>query len=121
MIFEIDGLRLPPNTETKPELINADKTVRTPSGRLIVKRSPRETWKVTVKLPVMSLELQTAFYAKCMLMRNSKKTIKFISPYDGTIKTIVAVCTSKAGPNVLNMRQRIPSLYKDSGAIFEEV
>ena len=69
----------------------------------------------------LSLEYQAQFYAKCLAMRTTAKTITFISPYDGTEKTITAKCISRIRPTAVNLYQGAPQLYKSAGAVFEEV
>lgn len=123
MIKEIDGLKLPPSVEGTAELMNRDTTRRTVSGRLITKLDPNEKWKVTASFESFSLalEFQKSFYDKCLAMRTTSAEITFISPYDGTEKTIKAKCTQRTAPTALNIYGGKPQLYSKVGAVFEEV
>lgn len=122
MIKQIDDLLLPPSIEDSAELFNDDTQKRTVSRRLITKLNPVEKWRITVSLPFsLSLEYQAQFYAKCLAMRTTGKTIVFISPYDGSEKTITAKCISRIRPTAVNLYQGAPQIYKSAGAVFEEV
>lgn len=123
MIKEIDGLKLPPSISGGAELFNRDFQKRTVSGRLITKLDSTEKWRVTFSFDIASLALsfQAQFYAKCLVMRSTSKSITFVSPYDGTEKTITVKCVSRAMPQALNIYQSKPQLYGGVGAVFEEV
>lgn len=123
MVTQIDSLKLPPSLDGSAELFNRDNQRRTVSGRLITKLDPSEKWRVTVSFESVALsrELQAAFYAKCLEMRSTARTVTFISPYDGTEKTITAKCISRATPSAFNLYQRRPEFYVKAGAVFEEV
>ena len=123
MIKSIDGLLLPPSIEGTPYLSNRDVQRQTVSGRLITKLDPTEKWVVPVSFETVSfsLEFQAAFYAKCLAMRSTAATVVFVSPYDGTEKTITAKCTSRAAPSAFNLFNRVPQFYKKIGATFQEV
>ena len=123
MIKSIDGLNLPPSIESTPYLINRDVQKQAVSGRLITKIDTTEKWVVPISFESISftLEFQAAFYAKCLSMRQTAATIVFISPYDGTEKTITAKCTSRVAPSAFNLLNRAPQFYKKIGATFQEV
>ena len=123
MIKQIDTLLLPPSITGAAELFNADTQKRTVSRRLITKLDPVEKWRVTVSFETFSLSLafQSEFYAKCLEMRATAKTITFISPYDGTEKTITAKLVSRTTPSPVNLYKGVPQIYKRVGAVFEEI
>lgn len=119
----IDTLHVPENIDATAELQNFDTQRRTVSNKLITKLSPYEKWKVTVKFSteVFSLDFQKSFYEKCLEMRNTSKSITFVSPYSGEDVTITAKCVSRVAPSRLVIVNRRPVLYKDVEAVFEEV
>lgn len=123
MIKSIDGLSLPPSVKSTPRLTNRDTQKKTASGRLITKLDTSEKWVVPIAFDadILSIELQTAFYAKCLSMRTTAATVVFISPYDGTEKTITAKCVSRVAPSVFNLSHRLPQFYNKVGAEFWEV
>ncbi len=123
MIKSIDGLLLPPSITGTAEQFNRDSQKRTVSGRLITKLDPVQKWRVTVAFDdfALSLDYQAQFYAKCLAMRLSAKTIVFVSPYDGSEVTITAKCISRSTPQPTNLHKRTPQFYIKAGAVFEEV
>lgn len=123
MLTEIDGLKMPPSLQASAELFNRDVQRRTVSNRLITKIDTAEKWRVTCLYEVdsLSLDFQTSFYIKCTTMRETAKTIKFISPYDGQEKTITAKLISRNTPQTIKLKNRVPTLYRQVGAVFEEV
>jgi len=123
LIIQIDSLRLPASIKSTAELFNRDSRQRAVSGRLIAKLAPTEKWRVTANYEdaALSRELQAAFYSKCLEMRRSPRTIRFISPYDGSELAIMAMCVSRATPSAFNLFKRKPEFYIKAGAVFEEV
>lgn len=123
MLTEIDGLKMPPSIESYAELFNQDSQRRTVSNRLITKTDGLEKWRVTCmyETDALTIEFQKAFYEKCAVLRNTAKTIKFISPYDGVEKAITAKMISRNNPRSRFIIGRKPKLYTQVGAVFEEV
>lgn len=119
----IDGLRLPEDISVKAEKQNFDTTRRTVSGRLITKLSPAEKWKLTVSFEnlTLSLPLQTAFYEKCLAMRNMAAVVEFTNPYTGELERTMMRCVSKTSPMPVQIIRRSVNLYRNIGAVFEEV
>ncbi|MPN07416.1 hypothetical protein SDC9_154686 [bioreactor metagenome] len=123
MVIQIDDLLLPASLECSEELFNRDTTARTVSGRLITKLDPAEKWRVSVlfETDTLALSYQASFYTKCLAMRQTAKNIVFISPYDGTEKTISAKCISRLTPQAVNLYVGAPQVYSKIGAVFEEI
>lgn len=123
LVKQIDTLKLPPSIDETPYLTNRDTNKQTVSGRLITKLDTAEKWVVPVSFEKDSLTIsfQAEFYAKCLEMRQTAKSVTFISPYDGTEITITAKCISRTAPQARNIFMRTPQLYKKIGATFQEV
>lgn len=123
MIVEIDKLKMPPSASSQAELFNNDTHKRTVSNRLITKIGSNQKWRLTVLYDndTLNMEFQTKFYAKCIILRSIPKEIKFISPYDGQLKSIKAKVTSLNTPTIMGISNGVPKLYTQIGAVFEEV
>lgn len=121
--MKIDGLNLPEDSSIQAEKQNFDTSRRTVSGRLITKLAPAEKWKITVKFEnlTLSLPFQTAFYEKCLMMRNTAAVVEFTNPYTGEKERAVMRCVSRTAPTAERVVRRSINLYRDIGAIFEEV
>lgn len=119
----IDGLKLPEDISVHAEKQNFDTSRRTVSGRLITKLAPTEKWKITVEFEnlTLSLPLQTAFYQKCLEMRNTAAVVEFTNPYTGERERAVMRCVSRTAPTAAQIVRRSINLYRDIGAVFEEV
>ncbi|MCI5680180.1 hypothetical protein [Anaerotignum sp.] len=121
--MKIDGLKLPQDVSCTAEKQNFDTSRRTVSGRLITKLSPVEKWKVTVDFEnlTLSIPFQTAFYEKCMEMRNVAAVVEFTDPYTGKETSAIMRCVSRKSPSALDIVRRQVRLYQSIGAVFEEV
>ena len=119
----IDGLKLPKDISIQAEKQNFDTTKRTVSGRLITKLAPAEKWKLTVSFEnlTLNLPLQRAFYEKCLSMRNVAATVEFTNPYTGEMERAVMRCVSRTSPEPVQIVRRNVNLYRNIGAVFEEV
>ena len=123
MITSVDGLNMPPALTGSAELFSNDTHRRTASQRLITKLSHTEKWRITVEYSedMLTREFQAKFYEKCEQMRQNSASVSFISPYDGTQRTIKAKCISRSTPEAAYMYKQKPMLYRKIGAVFEEV
>lgn len=121
--MKIDGLKLPNDISVVAEKQNFDSSKRAVSGRLITKLAPTEKWKLTISFEniTLSLPLQKAFYEKCMAMRNKAAVVEFINPYTGMMERATMRCVSRVSPQPSQILRRSPSLYRNVGAVFEEV
>ena len=119
----VDGLKLPEDISIQAEKQNFDTTKRTVSGRLITKLAPAEKWKVTVSFEKLTLSLpfQTAFYEKCLAMRNVAAVVEFTNPYTGEQERATMRCVSRTSPTPVQIVRRSVNLYTNIGAVFEEV
>ena len=93
------------------------------SGRLITKLAPVEKWKITVSFEnlTLSLPFQTAFYEKCLAMRNVAAVVEFTNPYTGEEVAANMRCELRQSPEPMNIVRRRVNLYQNLGAVFEEV
>lgn len=121
--MKIDGLRLPNDINIVIEKKNFDTSKRAVSGRLITKLAPAEKWKVDVSFEnlTLSLPFQKEFYEKCMKMRSVAAIVEFTNPYTGETERATMRCVSKNAPYVTHFVKKKPALYKNIGAVFEEV
>ena len=119
----IDGLKLPEDISIRVEKQNFDTTRRTVSGRLITKLAPAEKWKVTVNFEnhTLSIPQQAAFYEKCMAMRNMAAIVEITNPYTGEQERATMRCVSKTSPTPAQIVRSSVNLYRNIGAVFEEV
>ena len=119
----IGGLKLPVTGAYQIEKQNFDTSRRTVSGRLITKLSPSEKWKISINFEneTLSLDLQKAFYTKCMEMRSLSDSVEFTDPYTGEKTVAIMRCVSVNKPSAMNVVGRKITLYHGIGAVFEEV
>lgn len=125
MIQNIDGLKIPPSIDSTAELINRDSVSQTVSGRLIVNIDPNPKWELTASFKKFSLSVafQAEFYEKCLNMRTQPAQITFVSPYDGTMQTVNAMCTQINTPEIKGIfkKTKTPAIYGNAGAVFQQV